>query len=59
MKRLNKDSATMKNTVEAYLCASCSFCDCDCDCPTGGRAGVDSGIKGGPAEYASLNVRQF
>ncbi len=60
MKKLNKDSSTMKNTVEAYLCASCSFCHCDCICQVELLdAVVTSVVKEDPAEYGSLNIRQF
>ncbi|MGI6189652.1 MAG: CLI_3235 family bacteriocin precursor [Caldicoprobacteraceae bacterium] len=54
MKKLNKDSSFLKNSVEAYLCGSCSNCKClsSCNC---------SGSTNEHGDYSKqfLNIAQY
>lgn len=60
MKKLNKDSSTLKNSVEAYYCASCSFCGCSCtSCYGGLRSDNDYSDKISTSKSNSSNVRQY
>ncbi len=58
MKKLNKDSGILKNSVEAYFCSSCSYCSCPCSCqPESYSSTIKSGQLLSPAIYASEYIR--